>query len=137
MGGTMHLEQEQLDQVYEKLLRFGNEAGKTVSQALHDSAEVIQGEIHGLLPQSGRSWPKKRVAARSAAPGIVFRADFGDLFVTIRTRPNYNYLYFPDGGLNTRRHVGNQQFMLRGAEASASEVGQRVIQALVERFEQE
>ena len=38
MGGTMHLEQEQLDQVYDKLLRFGNEAGKTVSQALHDSA---------------------------------------------------------------------------------------------------
>ena len=36
MGGTMHLEQEQLNQVYEKLLRFGNEAGKTVSQALHD-----------------------------------------------------------------------------------------------------
>lgn len=135
MGGTMRLEQEQLDQVQEKLLRFGNQAGKTVSQALHQSAEVIEGEIHGLLPQSGRSWPKKRLAARSAAPGIVFRADFGDLFVTIRSRPNYNYLYFPDDGYNTRRHMGNQQFMLRGAQAAAEEVGQRVVTALVEQFD--
>lgn len=62
MGGTMHLEQEQLNQVYEKLLRFGNEAGKTVSQALHDSVEVIQGEIHGCCLSRGgagrrNGWP--------------------------------------------------------------------------------
>lgn len=137
MGGTMYLEQDQLAWVNDKLLHFGNAAGKVVSQVLHASAGVIEEEIHGLLPQSGRVWRKKRLAARSAAPGIVFRADFGDLFVTIRSKPNYNYLYFPDDGLNTRRHVGNQQFMLRGAEAAAQEVGQRVVTALVERFEQE
>ena len=56
-----------------------------------------------------------------------------ELAVTIKTKPKYDYLYFPDDGSNTRRHVGNQQFMRRGAEKSRD----RIIDICVGRLAQE
>jgi hypothetical protein len=40
----------------------------------------------------------------------------------VHSAKKYQYLYFPDDGTNTTRHVGNQQFFRRGAEDASGEI---------------
>ena len=93
---------------HEALLRsmqlYGDNAGKTVDDVLHnEGASIIKEEIMRLLPESGRKWKGKRTAAKQAQP---FTQKNESLAVTIKTRSAYHYLYFPDDGSNTRNHVG-------------------------------
>jgi hypothetical protein len=60
----------------------------------------------------------------------------GNLSTTVRSAQKYQYLYFPDDGTNTRRHVGNQQFFLRGAEDAAGEIVDVCIEKLTKSFEE-
>ena len=63
-----------------------------------------------------------------------FNQDEDILTVTIAARGRYHYLYFPDDGSNTRRHVGNQEFMRRGAEAAAGKIIDICLGRLAEAF---
>lgn len=112
--------------------QYGIKSIKTINDVIHKEApEIIKDNIHGLLPSSGRRWKGKPTAARNTMP---FTENTGEeLAVTIKTKPKYDYLYFPDDGSNTRRHVGNQQFMRRGAEKSRD----RIIDICVGRLAQE
>ena len=56
------------------------------------------------------------------------------LAVTIRSRPAYNYLYFPDDGSNTLRHAGGQHFFQSGAEESADQIIDLCVSKLIENF---
>lgn len=106
-----------------------------INEVLHtEAAELISDEIQSLLPISGRTWKGKRQAAHQAHP---FSQENGNLSVTIKTKSSYNYLYFPDDGSNTKRHAGNQQFMMRGTENKTSEIIDRCITSLVKNFEED
>lgn len=136
MARTFQMDAASLGQVEQKLTHYGPAAVETVNQTLAQEApSLIEQEIFGLLPSSRRSWKKKKTSARSASQQQLFRADAGNLFVTVRTKTAYNYLYFPDDGSNTKHHFGNQQFMIRGAEAAAGAVAQRIVTKLTEQFE--
>ena len=98
-----------------------------------EGAEEIKHRIAVILPRSGRTWKGKGAPASAAMPGR-FSQDDEQLAVTIAARGKYHYLYFPDDGSNTRRHRGGQEFMRRGAEASASHVIDLCVGKLLESF---
>lgn len=124
-------ENEVFGRLQEKMENFPGYSGPVIDSVLHgEGAKLIRGNIHDILPVSGRTWKGKKPAAKDAQP---FRQEDGELSVTTRTVKNYHYLYFPDDGHTTLRHAGNQQFMYRGAENSAS----RIIDLCVEELTQE
>lgn len=112
---------------------YGRGAGNVVNDVLHNEAgKLIHDEIMRLLPVSNRTWTGKKKAAKHAEP---FLQENGTLSVTIRTKPAYHYLYFPDDGTNTKRHKGEQYFMQRGGENKQAEIIDRCIARLTEEFE--
>lgn len=116
---------------------YGSEAAAVItSQLAEEGLDTIGPAITRLLPASGRRWTTKRTAASSAGYQRVFQATPALCAVTIRTTPAYRYLYFPDDGSNTRRHQGNQRFMLRGAEAAAPQLIDGICSRLISKFEE-
>lgn len=112
---------------------FPGDAEKVINEVLHDEgSQLIQDSIRNLMPVSGREWKGKKTAAKSAKSLTDTK---GNLFVVVRTTNNYNYLYFPDDGTNTRKHAGNQQFFLKGAEAKQEDIIDLCINKLTSAFE--
>lgn len=114
-------------------------AGREVDDVLHnEGGKLINDEIMRLLPASGRKWSGKKPAAKSTQP---FTQLDGTLSVTIATKSAYNYLYFPDDGTNTKRHIGYKgkprEFMMKGAENKTGEIIDRCINRLIQRWESE
>lgn len=110
---TLSLEIEAFDKLTEAMKAYGDNAIDVINQTLwNEGGQMITDAIMQLLPQSGRSWVGKKPAAKSSAP---FTQVNENLSVTVKTKSAYNYLYFPDDGSTTRKHAGNQQFMLGGA----------------------
>ena len=118
----------ELIRIAESLEKYAGNVGNVIDDVLwNEGAQRISEEITRLLPVSGREWQGKKKAAKMAAP---FTQTNEMLAVTVHTKYAYHYLYFPDDGSNTRRHVGNQQFMLRGAENKQEEIANLVLKRL-------
>ncbi|MCI6239467.1 MAG: hypothetical protein MR596_03470 [Lachnospiraceae bacterium] len=132
--GWFEFDAGSIDDLYEKMVSYGTGSGQIIDKVLRsEGAEEIKKQIARLLPSSGRHWKGKAPAASSAMPGR-FDQDNGELSVTIAARGKYHYLYFPDDGSNTRKHAGNKQFMLHGAEAAAPKVVEMCVGKLAEAF---
>lgn len=111
---------------------FAGHAGRIVDDVLHEQGgKLIEEEIMMLLPVSGRTWAGKKPAAKHAQP---FVQENGSLSVTIKTKPAYHYLYFPDDGSNTKNHRGGQNFMERGAQNQAEKIIDLCIAALTNKI---
>lgn len=132
--GWFEFDAGSIDDLYEKMVSYGTGSGQIIDKVLRsEGAEEIKKQIARLLPSSGRHWKGKAPAASSAMPGR-FDQDNGELSVTIAARGKYHYLYFPDDGSNTRKHAGNKQFMLHGAESAAPKVVEMCVGKLAEAF---
>jgi hypothetical protein len=126
------LESEELDAIQEKMTEYGEGAAREINEVLHgEGAREINDKIMQLLPVSGRRWKGKKAAASEAQP---FTQEDGMLSVTIKTTNAYNYLYFPDDGTNTKKHIGNKQFMAAGAENTSERITELCIGRLTEEF---
>lgn len=130
---TFELDTSQHERLIRAMQEYGNQAGRTVDDVLHnEGGKLIHDEIMRLLPESGRTWKGKRTAAKRAKP---FTQKNESLAVTIKTKSPYHYLYFPDDGTNTKRHRGEQYFMYRGAENQTSRIMDLCINRLIEKWE--
>ena len=117
--------------------RYGAGYGSVIDERLHgEGARKIKRLIPGYIHPSGRRWKGKAPSmAGNPNAGEKLAQDDEPMSVTVAARGRYGYLYFPDDGTNTRKHIGNQQFMLRGAESAAPEIAEDLESALVEAFE--
>ena len=136
---TFTLNSSQFEQLQDAMKQYPGHAGREINDVLHnEGGKLINEEIMRLLPASGRTWNGKKPAAKSTQP---FVQDNGTLSVTIRTKSAYNYLYFPDDGTDTRRHIGYKgtprDFMQNGAEKKTSEIIDRCINRLIKEWESE
>lgn len=127
----------QAERLEKAMSNYAGLAGKTVDEVLHtQGGKIIQDEIMTLLPESGRMWNGKKTPAKRAQP---FTQENGSLSVTIKTKPAYHYLYFPDDGTNTRRHIGYKgkprEFMLHGAENKTEKIIDLCISRLIDEWE--
>lgn len=127
-----------LETLEARMAEFGHGSGQVIDGVLHgEGANLIKRAIPGLIHPSGRRWPGKTASiAGKPGGGSRLSQDNASLQVTVAARGRIGYLYFPDDGTNTRNHVGNQQFMLRGAEEKQSDIIDRCIAGLVDEFNQ-
>lgn len=129
---TFSLEDKEMQKLAESIQSYPDYAGQVINDVLwNKGGALIQEGIMPLLPTSGRTWRGKKPAAKTAAP---FTQENASLSVTVKTKNGYHYLYFPDDGSNTRKHAGNQQFMLGGAEAKQGEIIDLCIVQLTQPF---
>lgn len=123
------------DRLQQALENFEGNAEKVINDVLHNEAPPLaQDAIYTLMPYSGAYWNGKKPAAKSAKS---LRNITGNLSVTVTTAKDYQYLYFPDDGTNTRRHIGNQQFFMRGGEEAQPEIVDLCVNKLITKFESE
>lgn len=133
MSNTLDINIHEVERLEKAIRNFPGNAEETINAVLHnEGGALIQEAIQPLIPQSGKRWKGKKPPART---GNSLRSTNENLAVWVRSTKSYQYLYFPDDGSSTRRHVGNQQFFLRGAESVRSEVVDRCVGRLIQTFE--
>lgn len=122
----------EVDRLTKAMENYSGNVEEAINDVLHNQAGgLAQTEITRLMPISNK---RKGAHAKKSKS---LQNITGNLSVTVTTTKKFGYLYFPDDGSNTRRHVGNQQFFARGGEAVQDEIVDRCIQRLVTEFEQE
>lgn len=120
--GWYEVDLKEFDDLQQKIEEYGDKSKRVVDEVLHGEGAVqIKDEISRILPASGRKWKGKSRPASVAMPGS-FAQDDDVMSVTIAARGTYHYLYFPDDGTNTDKHIGNQQFMKQGADAATPDI---------------
>lgn len=118
--------------IEELLKNFAGNAEEAINEVLHnEAAPLAQDAIRRLIPTSGATWKGKKPAAKS---GNSMESVNYNLAVEVKTTKNYQYLYFPNDGTNTRRHAGQQFFFEKGAEAVQNDIIARCISKLTENF---
>lgn len=124
------LSSEAFGRLENALKNYEGDAEKKINEVLwNEGGDLIEEKIKLLLPISGREWKGKKKAAKLSEP---FVRGQENLAVVVKTKTAYNYLYFPDDGTNTRKHVGEQYFMHGGAISAQDEVIDRCIVKLTE-----
>ncbi len=116
-------EAERLEQA---LKEYQGNTEAAINEVLHSSevSELAYDEIKRLMPVSKKSKGSHAKMSKS------LRSTPENLALIVRSAKAYQYLYFPDDGTNTRRHVGNQRFFARGAEAATGDIVERCIKKL-------
>lgn len=133
MSNALSLDLQEFERLERAIRSFPGNAEEAINAVLHsEGGQLIQDAIQPLIPQSGKSWRGKKAPART---GHSLRSTNENLAVWVRSTKSYQYLYFPDDGTNTRRHVGDQQFFLRGALSVKGEVIDRCVGRLIQTFE--
>lgn len=122
----------QVDELVKAVRQYEGDAESAINDVLHNEAgNMAQDAIKQIMPVSGRSWAGKKAAARGAKS---LRNRPSNLAITVTTTGDYQYLYFPDDGTSTQRHVGNQQFFWRGGEKVQDKIIDRCIKRLIDNF---
>lgn len=128
------LDAKQFDVLAEKLKQLPGDAEAAVNEVLHKKAgPLIYKKINPLIHPSGRTFKGHLASARNSDWPHFITSE--NLAVTVTTKSKFNYLYFPDDGSNTRRHRGNQEFFVRGAEAATDEILQVCLNEIAKRLE--
>lgn len=124
--------EDNFEELQKKISTLQEKGEEIVNDVLHkEASQIFQDSIQNLLPESHRKWNGKKRAVKQAKP---FTSIGGNLSVTIVNKNAYAYLYFPDDGTNTKRHRGEQHFMLRGVEAKAGTVVEMCLNRLTEQI---
>lgn len=131
------MDTKEVERLHNAIRNFPGNAEDAINDVFHNEAPPIVSEaIKRLIPTSGRKWNGKAQAAKTAKSSVTERKDeMGNLSFAVGTTTKYHYLYFPDDGSNTRRHVGNQQFFQRGGEEKQPEIVDRCITRITTNFE--
>ena len=133
MKAEFKLDYANMEKLETAIKSYQGNAEQVINDVLHNEAgTLIQESIKRLMPKSDAR--KKHAKDSDSLTNLN-----GNLSVTVMAKKQYHYLYFPDDGTSTRRHVGKggipQQFFLRGGETVADEIVDRCIGRLVEDFE--
>lgn len=124
-----------IDRLQKAMEAYQGDTENAINDVLHNEVfGIVEPSIRQLIPvsDSAKVWRGKLPHAKLSKS---LTQENGNLSVTIKSTANYSYLYFPDDGTNTRRHIGNQQFFKRGGEAKVDEIVDRCINRLVNDFE--
>lgn len=124
-----------VEQITDAMERFGKGSGQIIQGVFDEfGGYEIADNIIPMIHSSGRTFKGHRIGARAAGADDVFQHTVSDLTLIVRSVGRFGYLYFPDDGSNTKRHAGNQQFMIKGAEKAAPKIIERCVAKLTEEF---
>lgn len=133
-GGILSIDASEVERLQQAMKDFQGDTEETINDVLHNYAgDRAQEDIYRLMPVSEKK--KGRHAKHSKA----LRNVHGNLSETVATAGKFHYLYFPDDGTNTRRHVGYKgvprEFFAEGGEAAQDDIVERCITKLTNNFE--
>lgn len=130
-GGILAINYAEFDKLYQAMQEFQGNTEDAINDVLHNYAgDRAQKDILRLMPVS-----KKSKGTHAKFSKSLENRTKENLAATVGTKGKYGYLYFPDDGTNTRRHVGNQRFFERGGEAATSDIIERCVTKLTQNFE--
>lgn len=133
---VFEMDAKELERLHNTIKNFPGVAEQSINSVLYEEApSIISDAITLLMPVSGANWKGKKGAAKFSKSVKERPSERRNLSIVVGTVQDYHYLYFPDDGSNTTRHVGNQQFFSRGGEASTREVVDRCINRLIDDFQ--
>ena len=125
----------EVERLMQAMEEYSGNVEQAINEVFHNEAgELAQESIRRLMPVSGKRWRGKAPAAKKSKS---MQNVNENLAVTVKNAKKYPYLYFPDDGTNTRRHIGDQRFFERGGEAVQGEIIERCITKLISNFESE
>ncbi|WP_303136291.1 hypothetical protein [uncultured Eubacterium sp.] len=125
--------EDNLQVLENKITQLKEKGEEIVNETLwNEGGKLIGDNAKGLIHPSGRRWKGKATASTSTEP---FTQRKSNLAITVVTKNKYHYLYFPDDGSNTKKHAGEQHFMLRGLNNSSGEITQRCLAKLTAEIE--
>lgn len=120
----------EVEKLQQAMKNYQGDTEDAINDVLHNYAgDRAQEDIVRLMPVSS-----KKTGAHAKYSNSL-RNVLGNLSVTVTTKGDFGYLYFPDDGTNTRRHVGNQQFFARGGDAAMNDIVERCVTRLTNEFE--
>lgn len=129
MKAFVSMDAREIDKLANVISQYKETAEDAINRILHGYAyDEIEKDIKRIMPESGRKWRGKRAAAKTAKS---LEPEKGNLYIKVKSKKNYSYLYFPDDGSNTKAHRGEQHFMLRGAETASENIINRCIAEIV------
>ena len=121
-----------VDKLANAMREFEGDAESVVNDVLHNEAgDLVQEAIRNLMPTSGKRWRGKKPAAKYSKS---MQNDKANLELTVRNTSAYSYLYFPNDGSTTRRHVGQQFFFERGGESVMDDIVDRCVEKLMNKL---
>ena len=124
-SSSLKIEIADIEKLQSAMQAYEGNVEEAINDVLHNQGgELIQESIRKIIPVSGKSWKGKAPAAKT---GNSLQSVNTNLAVLVTTTNKYQYLYFPDDGKNTRRHVGNQKFFEKGGNAVKDEIIERCI----------
>lgn len=119
------LDFSEAEHLEEKMRAYQGDTEEAINDVLHNYAgDRAQVDIYRLMPVS------KKGKGSHAKNSKSLRNVLGNLSVTVTTNGKFGYLYFPDDGTSTRRHVGNQRFFERGGESAMDDIIERCVTRL-------
>ena len=122
-----------VEQLEERMREYEGNVETAINDVLHNEAgPLMEDSIRRLIPVSGAKWAGKKGPAKTSKSLLQKNSN---LAVLVGTTSNYQYLYFPNDGTNTRRHVGQQFFFEEGGEAVKDDIIERCISKLTNNFE--
>ena len=122
----------EFENLYQAIKEYEGNTENAINDVLHNEAgQLIQDAVKNLIPQSHKRWKGKKPPAKTSNSLMQQKEN---LSITVKTRNAYHYLYFPDDGSSTRRHVGNKHFFQRGGESQQDEIANRCVEKLVNDF---
>ena len=120
------------EQLEKSMQEYQGDVENVINDVLHNEAgSIIQDSVQRLIPVSGVTWAGKKGPAKTSK-SLTQKNE--NLAVTIRTTKDYQYLYFPNDGTNTKRHAGQQFFFEEGGEAVKNDVIDKCIAKLTNDF---
>lgn len=129
-GGILQIDYSQTEKLQQAMQAYQGNTEEVINDVLHNFAgDRAQEAIYRLMPRSDKKKGKHARESKSLSNVT------GNLAVTVTAKGKWNYLYFPDDGTNTQRHIGNQQFFKRGGDAVLDEIIERCITKLTTEFE--
>lgn len=133
------MDTKEVERLYNVVKNFPSNAEKSINEVFrNDAPPLVSEEIKRLMPVSAPANMFMVTVSRKphAKYSDSLRKILGNLSFTVTTKGEFGYLYFPDDGTNTRRHVGNQQFFKHGGENKQTEIVDRCINRIVKDFGQ-
>ncbi len=129
----LNINVSEFDRLHQAMKDFQGNVENTINDVLHnEAAPIIQDSVRNLIPVSGRTWKGKKRGAKASKSSLKNVNE--NLAITVKNSKSYQYLYFPNDGTSTKKHVGNQQFFEKGGEAVQEEIIERCIRKLINNF---
>jgi hypothetical protein len=134
MAGIFAIDYSEVDRLQKAIQEYQGNTEDAINDVLHNYAgNRAQEDIYRLMPVS-----KKKKGSHAAHSKSLKNIE-GNLSVTVTTTKKYQYLYFPDDGTNTERHIGYKgkprEFFRKGGEAAQDDIIERCVARLINDFE--